>query len=83
MCPLCRPIRRALLRAFSGDVLLPTDQYCVCLDGTWNADGDANWGELASPSIGEPGDDVDFVPDVNLGRAAARHPQGAPSPVIM
>jgi len=63
------PIRRALTRLSSGNVLLPTDQYYACLDGTWNADGDADWGELANPGIGEPGDDVDFVPDVNVGRA--------------
>jgi len=41
---------------------VPTDQYYACLDGTWNADGDDVWGELAT-------DDVDLVPELIVGRA--------------
>jgi hypothetical protein len=67
------PSRRAFLRlsASTGqpDRLLATDQYYACLDGTWNADGDANWGELPYPALGEAGDDMDFVPDIAVGRA--------------
>jgi hypothetical protein len=67
------PMRRVLLRLSAStslpDVFLPTDQYYACLAGTWNADGDANWGELPYPSLGEPGDDVSFTPDLAVGRA--------------
>ena len=66
------PMRRARLR-FGGllpDIDLPTDQYYACLDGTWNADGDSLWGELPGP--GEPGDDVDLIPDLYVGRAPVR-----------
>jgi hypothetical protein len=64
------PVRRALLRTgpWFGDVLLPTDQYYACLDGTWNANGDDNWGELSN-APDEPGDDVDLIPELNIGRA--------------
>jgi hypothetical protein len=65
------PMRRARLRlglpGLPGDLDLPTDQYYACLDGTWNADGDAFWGE--NPGPGEPGDDVDFFPELYVGRA--------------
>ena len=38
------------------------DLYYSDLDGTWNADGDATWGETT--------DDVDLYPDVFVGRAS-------------
>ncbi len=44
----------------------PTDIYYCDLDGTWNADGDSNFGEL--PYNGNPGDDLDLYPDVWIGR---------------
>lgn len=60
------PMRRAtlVLNGYfpNAEVQLPTDQYYACLDGTWNADGDDRWGELA-------GDDVDLIPELNVGRA--------------
>jgi hypothetical protein len=46
---------------------LPTDQYYACLDGSWNADGDDEWGE-------SNGDDVDLIPVLIVGRA----PVGSP-----
>jgi hypothetical protein len=46
---------------------LPTDQYYACLDGSWNADGDDEWGE-------SNGDDVDLIPELIVGRA----PVGSP-----
>lgn len=64
------PMRRARLRpGLPGlEIIdLPTDQYYACLDGSWNADGDGFWGELPGP--GEPGDDVDLVPELFVGRA--------------
>ena len=66
------PMRRAYLRTRLlnlGDIRLPTDQYYACLGGTWNADGDDLWGELPDPELGEPGDDVDLVPALDVGRA--------------
>jgi len=50
-----------------GDILLATDQYYACLDGSWNADGDGLWGE--NPRGVEPGDDVDCFPELFVGRA--------------
>ena len=46
---------------------VPTDQYYACLDGSWNADGDDEWGE-------SNGDDVDLIPELIVGRA----PVGSP-----
>jgi hypothetical protein len=71
------PIRRAHLRlgGILGDIDMPTDQYYAALDGTWNADGDGFWGE--SPGPGEPGDDVDLVPELFVGRAPVRTPAEA------
>src|SRR5689334_7757345 len=75
------PMRRVTLHVpvVNGQttLLLPTDQYFACLDGTWNADGDADWGENADPSSGEPGDDVDFVPELAVGRAPVSTPAEA------
>ncbi len=39
---------------------IPTDMYYACLDGTWNDDGDGNWGERE--------DNVDWYPEVIVGR---------------
>ena len=53
---------------FLGGASIPTDLYFSCLDGSWNADGDALWGE-AYASASDPGDDVDLLPEVWVGRA--------------
>jgi hypothetical protein len=47
---------------------MPGDFYWSCLDGTFNYDGDARWGE---PNDGEGGGEIDLFPDVNIGRASA------------
>ena len=44
-----------------GHELIPADLYYAALDGNWNADGDA--------LFGEPEDEVDLVPDLFAGRA--------------
>ncbi len=44
------------------DGWIPADQYYACLDRTWNADGDAYWGEN--------GDIKDILADVYLSRIA-------------
>jgi hypothetical protein len=52
---------------FFGGEYIPTDLYYQCVDGTWNKDGDKDFGEgYGSPSI--PGDDADLYPEVWLGR---------------
>ena len=38
---------------------IPADIYYASLDGNWNADGDANWGELG---------EADLVPEFAIGR---------------
>jgi len=42
------------------------DMYFGCLDGSWNSDGDAYWGES---NDGETGGYVDMVAEVFVGRA--------------
>jgi len=58
---------------FFGGALIPTDLYFSCLDGTWNADGDAYWGE-GYASASDPGDDADLNPEVWVGRAPVTSP---------
>jgi hypothetical protein len=55
--------------SFYGGADLLTDLYFSCLDGNWNADGDAIFGEAAVESIAGSGDDADLGPEVFLGRA--------------
>ena len=43
------------------DYTIPADRYYSDLDGSWNADGDAIYGEVT--------DNVDLYPDVFVGRA--------------
>jgi len=45
------------------DTGIPCDLYFADMDGDWNADGDAYWGETT--------DDVDLYPDVYVGRIPA------------
>jgi hypothetical protein len=47
---------------------MPGDLYFQCLDGTYNYDNDAYWGE---PTDGDGGGDVDLTAEVYIGRAAA------------
>jgi hypothetical protein len=42
---------------------IPCDLYFADMDGDWNDDGDAYWGEV--------GDDVDLYPDLYVGRSPA------------
>jgi len=66
------PMRRILVRGPSSptqETRLPTDQYYACLVGTWNDDGDADWGEWPNPSLGEIGDGAVEVPELAIGRA--------------
>jgi hypothetical protein len=45
---------------------MPSDLYYSCLDGSYNSDGDDQWGE---PNDGPDGDDVDLFAEVYVGRA--------------
>jgi len=47
---------------------MPGDFYFSCLDGTFNYDGDGQWGESTD---GEGGGEIDLFPDIHLGRIAA------------
>lgn len=52
------------------DYYKPTDYYYADLDGNWNQDGDANWGE--SPDNNANGiDEINWTPDVYVGRFPA------------
>jgi len=51
----------------TGSTAIPVDLYFACLDGNWNANGNAHFGEAAY--TGFDGDDVDFAEEVYLGRA--------------
>jgi hypothetical protein len=46
--------------------IIPCDLYYACLDGSWNSDGNARWGE---PADGDGGSPVDLLAEVYVGRA--------------
>ncbi|MBU0496463.1 MAG: hypothetical protein KKC68_07105 [Candidatus Thermoplasmatota archaeon] len=48
------------------ETYLPSDIFYACLDGPYNYDGDAKWGE---PTDGTNGADVDLYAEVYVGRA--------------
>lgn len=56
---------RGLFATASGDsdLDIASDLYYAALDGTWNDDGDAYWGE--------PGEE-DLIPEVSVGRVSVR-----------
>lgn len=47
---------------------LESDLYYACLDGDWDADGDGIFGEGYASYL-DPGDEVDLVPEIAVGRA--------------
>ncbi len=56
---------RLAYTTFYGGEHIACDMYYSCLDGNWNDDGDGTFGEGSSL----PGDAVDMLPDVWVGRA--------------
>ena len=58
------------------DRYIPTDLYFACLDGNWNADGDALWGEAAIPTD-IPVDEADLYAEVFVGRLPVSTPAEA------
>lgn len=53
---------------FYGGENIASDLYFQCLDRNWNADGDSLYGE-GYLDVEEPGDAVDLLPEVYVGRA--------------
>ena len=53
---------------YTGGEYIPTDLYFQCLEGNWNGDGDAYFGE-GYHGMYDPGDEADLYPDVWIGRA--------------
>ncbi|MCI5119845.1 MAG: hypothetical protein D3908_01370 [Candidatus Electrothrix sp. AUS4] len=53
---------------------IPTDLYFACLDGTWNSDNDSLWGEKTD---GVNGGDIDWTPEVYVGRIPADNAEEA------
>jgi len=70
------PARDLYVRSWGGasgyeEYAMPGDIYFACLDGPYNFDGDAFWGE---PNDGAGGGDVDLVAEVFVGRASVSVP---------
>ncbi len=64
------PVRYGKSYFYGGD-LIPTDLYFMCLDGSWNGNGDDLFGQAyVNSSI--KGDGADLYPDVWLGRYPVR-----------
>jgi peptidase C25-like protein/VCBS repeat protein/flagellar hook capping protein FlgD len=61
------PVRHAVTTFYGGEDIA-TDLYYSCLDGNWNANGDSTYGD-AFQSNSIPGDNVDLLPEVYVGRA--------------
>jgi uncharacterized repeat protein (TIGR01451 family) len=68
------PLRYATHSLPNPPDIIPADYYFGCLDGNWNGDGDASFGEAGAPPLG---DGVDLVPDVYAGRATVSTPASA------
>lgn len=61
-------VRVELSSGYLTEYDMPADFYFACLDGTFNYDGDAYWGE---PNDGEGGGEIDLLPEVGVGRVSA------------
>jgi hypothetical protein len=51
-----------------GNTLKPTDFYYAELTGNWNEDGDEFWGENATNNAAGDQPEMDFIPEVYVGR---------------
>ena len=65
------PMRKLWCIASGESDHIPSDVYFQCLDGNYNYDGDAYWGETTD---GDAGGDVDLLAEVYVGRASAETP---------
>ncbi len=61
------PFRYAYTPLVGGEHI-PSDYYFMCLDDTWNANGNDLWGE-GQNLLAEPTDDADLAAELVLGRA--------------
>ncbi len=68
------PTRYAETTFFGGESI-PADMYFGCLEGNWNADGDAAFGEGTYNA--EPGDQCDLFFEVSIGRAPVSNLEAA------
>jgi hypothetical protein len=71
------PAKDLYVQAYPGgdiETAMPGDIYFACLDGTWNYDGDAYWGE---PNDGPGGGSIKLIADVYVGRASVGTPTEA------
>ncbi len=59
----------------NGYTSIPVDLYFACLDGNWNANGNAAYGEPVSTNY--TGDLADFAEEVYIGRATVSTPEMA------
>lgn len=71
------PVRFGTHAGVDPPVLIPTDLYYSCLDGNWNGDGDAAFGEGVPPGEPSGGDYADLNPEVFVGRAPILNPTDA------
>ncbi|MEZ4654420.1 MAG: C25 family cysteine peptidase [Candidatus Eisenbacteria bacterium] len=73
--PSIVPIRRA--RSYSWNAPegldITTDYYYACLDGNWNANGNALFGQAVRRYTNEIGDQTDFQPELVVGRISAKN----------
>lgn len=67
------PVRYARSTFYPGGSYsdVPTDHYYACLDGNWNADGDALFGEHFRNAV-DTGDFVDLQSELAVGRAPVK-----------
>jgi WD40 repeat protein len=71
------PVRYATHALGLPPELVPTDLYYGALDGNWNHDGDASFGEGRPPGQPVGGDLADLVPELMVGRATVSTPEQA------
>jgi len=64
------PMRQAFSSYYGGGRNLPVDMYFGCLDGDWNGDHDATFGEFGV-------DDADLLAEVYVGRLPVQNPAEA------
>ncbi len=59
---------RSFFYPWGGHTDIPSDMYFSCLDRNWNANGDGWFAQPYQSSV-NPGDNADFLPEVQVGRA--------------
>ena len=63
---------RSCFTTYYGSVFVPGDIYYSSVEGNWNGDGDHLYGEGYHGYL-DPGDNVDFYPELFVGRAPAKN----------